>query len=408
MSKNNITKACLTLFVAFFITFLGRALYQEENEFKIVKKHGILIASNPNHPVPTNESPKNILFKEEFTIGAIEGNPEYIFGEFISFTVDDENCVYILDWRSKTIRKFDPKGSHLLSFGREGQGPGEFSFPEEIQFLSNGNLVIFEGETQKYSYFSKKGKFLKSARFQRLMHSPYFGLSSGHFIASSIHRSETKVLMETGVFNEKSELIKSLHQSERRLDSLQPSQDDSDARAKRIADFFSRATFRPIIVLGLNAKEEIFCGYSDKYEVMVYSHDFKLQKIIRAKLPAISIEKRDKERFLDFTLPRELSTWNTLDNNFRNKIKGLIRFPKKKAAFLSFIPMDEGYLMVLRDGSYGQNALVDIFDPSGRFIIEQRLDFPVQGGIYRGGQFYTIFTDSDGFPFVKCYRYSLK
>jgi hypothetical protein len=408
MFQITIARVCLTLFLTVFISFFSIAFCQQENEFKIIKQDGIAIASNPDHPVPTKISPKDISFKEKFKIGAIEGDPEYIFGEFISYTVDDKNCVYILDWRSKTVRKFDPNGEHLLSFGREGQGPGEFSFPEEIQFLSNGSLVVFEGETQKYSYFSKKGEFLKSARFQRLMYSPYFGLSSGHFIASSVHRDEKKVLMETGVFSEKSELIKSLHQTERRLDSPQPPQDDSDARAKRIADFFSRAAFRPSVVVSLNEKEEIYCGYSDTYEIKIYSRDVELQKIIRTNLPAISIEKSDKERFFNFTLPRELSTWNTLDNSFRNRIKSLIRFPKKKAAFLSFIPMDAGYLMVLRDGGHGQNALVDIFDPSGRFIVEKRLDFPIQSGIFRGGQFYTIFTDADGFPYVKCYHYKLE
>lgn len=73
-----------------------------------------------------------------------------------------------------------------------------------------------------------------------------------------------------------------------------------------------------------------------------------------------------------------------------------------------FIPMGEGCLMVMRDGIHGQNAFVDIFDSSGRFIIEKKLDFPIECGICKGGHFYTIFTDADGFPFVKCYGYTLE
>ena len=85
----------------------------------------------------------------------------------------------------------------------------------------------------------------------------------------------------------------------------------------------------------------------------------------------------------------------------------MVAFPEKKPAFLSLIPMDGDYLMVVRDGHYGQNALVDIFDPSGRFIIEKELSFSIDKGICRGSRLYTIDKDEEGNPYIKCYSYRL-
>jgi len=70
--------------------------------------------------------------------------------------------------------------------------------------------------------------------------------------------------------------------------------------------------------------------------------------------------------------------------------------------------MDEDYLLVVRDGDYGENALIDIFDPSGRFIIEKVLPFPIKNGICKGGRLYTIHEDEMGHQFVKCYAYRFK
>ncbi len=70
--------------------------------------------------------------------------------------------------------------------------------------------------------------------------------------------------------------------------------------------------------------------------------------------------------------------------------------------------MDGDYLMVVRNGHYGQNALIDIFDPSGRFIIEKELSFSVKDGICRGQRLYTIDKDGDGYSCVKCYSYRFR
>lgn len=387
------------------ITFLGPLILRGQNgqEFRLLTENGIPVASNPSHPVPVQDGPQDISFKQEFCLGAVEGDSRYVFGPVIRFAVDDEGCIYVLDWRAKEVRKFDAKGRYLLSFGREGQGPGEFSSPEEIRFLASGQILVFEGESQRFSRFTKSGQLVTSGRFQNLMYSPYFGLSNGSIIATHVLRDSDKTLLTTGLYDDKGELMASLSQTESQPELPWPDRDDLDGRARRLAETFSRAAFRRTVVMALNEREEILFAVTDKYEIKIFTPQAKLKKIIRTELPFLPVRKEDRELFLEVILPKELSTWQRLGRPFQDKIKGLIRFPEKKPAFLSVIPMDDDFLMIVRDCPALGSALIDLFDSSGRFIIEKRLDFGISQGICKGGKLYTLSEDGSGNLSIKSY-----
>jgi hypothetical protein len=398
------------IFLAVLVLALFSAIFpngQTGGKFKIIEENGIILAINPDHPVPTEDNPKDIVFTEEFRIGASEGDPNYIFGEFIRFAVDDDGNVYALDWRAKTIKKYDSSGKFLLSFGGPGQGPGEFSFPEEIGYLPDGHLMVFEAESQKYTCFTKDGNVARTGRFHELMYPPYFGFTNRNYIAMNVLRNPDKTIYTFGIFNEKAELIKPLYQLERESDLPRPRGNDPDSRARRFADTFNRIVFKPSAVLALDNREFIYFAYSDKYEIKVFQPDGQLKKIIKTALPFLPLEAKDRHAFLNYHLPRDISTWNTMDKTLQNKIKNMIKFPDKKPALLSLIPMDNDYLMVVREGNYRKNALIDIFDPSGRFIIEKKLPFCIKKGICKGGRLYTIYEDDDGNQYIKCYGYKL-
>jgi hypothetical protein len=400
-------KFSLLLSILPFFFLLISNLKGINDEFKIVKEDGIPVALNPAHPIPLKSSPKDITFTEDLTIGDIEGDPHYVFSEFISFTVDGQGNMYVLDRRGKTVRKFDKKGKYLLSFGREGQGPGEFTFPEEIRLLSNGQLMVFEGETQKFSCFTQEGKFVNSGRFLKLMYPPYFGFPSGNFIAANIQHESKRTLVITGLFDEKSELLASLHEREREPYKPWPSQDDVNARARRIAEAFSSIAFRPSVVLAVDLKENIYFAFTDRYEIKFYSSDGQIKKILRTELPMLPVEEKDRDGYFHHWLPKDISTWSSMSKQLQNKIKSLIRFPDKKPAFLSIMPMDKDYLMIVRDRSFEKDSLIDIFAPSGRFIIEKKLRFKIKSGLCRGGKLYLIHEDDDGNQYVKRFSYAL-
>src|SRR5665647_403499 len=114
-------------------------------------------------PAPAPVQVKALIFKEELSIGVPEGDENYMFGSSVIFNVDDQDNIYATDWESKQIKKFGPDGQHILTFGRAGQGPGEFQNPGGVRFAKDGALYISENFGNKIMFFDEKGVFLRQS-----------------------------------------------------------------------------------------------------------------------------------------------------------------------------------------------------------------------------------------------------
>jgi len=94
---------------------------------------------------------------------------ENFFIKITGLCCDDEGNLYVADSGWNKIFKFDSNGKFLMSFGREGQGPGEFMgqrmrYPLDITFGNDKKLYINDPGNSRISVFTKEGKFLKSHR----------------------------------------------------------------------------------------------------------------------------------------------------------------------------------------------------------------------------------------------------
>jgi hypothetical protein len=63
---------------------------------------------------------------EDLTIGMREGPPEYQFGRISSFAELSDGRIAVTDRMASKLRFYSPTGEHLLSIGKQGQGPKEF------------------------------------------------------------------------------------------------------------------------------------------------------------------------------------------------------------------------------------------------------------------------------------------
>lgn len=66
----------------------------------------------------------------ELAIGAVlDGDPAYLFDGVRALARDPKGLIYVADSGSRTVRVFDHRGRHVVSFGGRGEGPGEFRVP---------------------------------------------------------------------------------------------------------------------------------------------------------------------------------------------------------------------------------------------------------------------------------------
>ena len=86
---------------------------------------GILITENP----PPHEG-SNLGWKigpePTVTIGAAEGEAPYLLHRVRRAATLSDGRIVVADGASNEVRVFDPDGVHLVSWGGEGEGPGEF------------------------------------------------------------------------------------------------------------------------------------------------------------------------------------------------------------------------------------------------------------------------------------------
>jgi len=90
--------------------------------------------------------------------------PDDHFWNISGLCIDSEGDVYVADRGWAKIIELDRQGRFLRSFGRKGQGPGEFSADTgsslDVTIGNDGFLYIYDGRGSRLSRFDRAGKFL--------------------------------------------------------------------------------------------------------------------------------------------------------------------------------------------------------------------------------------------------------
>jgi len=132
--KTKITIVSIVLVLSILIMTVSCSQQKTEWQGTIEKHNGVTVVKNPKEPIYSEDI---FSLEEELTIGEKQGNEENMFSEIIDVGVDDEENIYILDFKEAHIKAFNKDGEYLTTIGKRGQGPGEIQRPV--------NLVITPG-----------------------------------------------------------------------------------------------------------------------------------------------------------------------------------------------------------------------------------------------------------------------
>ena len=93
--------------------------------------------------VPIEQRTERIEMVQDLVIGNDE-DPDYRFYQPRGLSVGDDGTIYVLDTGNHRVQVFDQGGLLLASWGREGQGPGEFVSPGGIA-IADGHVMVVDG-----------------------------------------------------------------------------------------------------------------------------------------------------------------------------------------------------------------------------------------------------------------------
>jgi hypothetical protein len=98
-----------------------------------------------------------------FTLGDIETKDDnFVFAQPTAVAADAAGVIYVLDSRDGLIKAYDKDGKFKASFGRRGQGPGEFGMPASLSLGHGGNLLVGDMMKRKALWFTPEGQFLEA------------------------------------------------------------------------------------------------------------------------------------------------------------------------------------------------------------------------------------------------------
>ncbi|MBU1186035.1 MAG: NHL repeat-containing protein [Acidobacteria bacterium] len=102
------------------------------------------------------------LIKTLGDIDAVDENVAFYMPSDIAFDADGN--WYILDSGNHRIQKFSPDGKYLATIGGEGQGPGEFVYPDSMGITANGLIFVSDPNNQRIQILDGDGSEKKTFR----------------------------------------------------------------------------------------------------------------------------------------------------------------------------------------------------------------------------------------------------
>jgi len=158
MNQKNII---LSSIIAFFLLFSGCSSKEDESEklnYEEKITDGIKTIYNSAKPSFTEI---NYNFKTKCIISAENENDSILLFKSIErVKMDSKKNIYVLDLKGFQVVKFDSKGNHIKSFGSQGNGPGEFLDPYDME-IRNDTLYVADNGLKKVLRFDIDGKFIK-------------------------------------------------------------------------------------------------------------------------------------------------------------------------------------------------------------------------------------------------------
>lgn len=112
---------------------------------------GTIVVRNQGRPVW--DAGEAWILREAFRLGRMQGDSPDVFGEIRDLEIGRGGEIYVLDSQASEIRAFGPTGSHLVTFGRSGRGPGELSRPAGMALDSDETLWVMNWGNARYSGF---------------------------------------------------------------------------------------------------------------------------------------------------------------------------------------------------------------------------------------------------------------
>jgi len=346
-----------------------------------------------------------IRFIPEITITDETLGGKDFFAGATDIAINGKGAVYVCDSRGNNIKKFDSRGKYLKTIGKQGQGPGDFNYPIEMEIAGN-RLYVRELMNSRISILDPEGLYLKSVSLadrSRGSWQKMRSLPDGRFIVEKeiVNRADLNAAQECVIELYSSDFmsIKTIYQHQVRRNKY-----INEPRRTNVPIPFSPQVHWDVIPDG-----KIAIGFSEKYSIDIYDPDKgKLSAFSHSSDP-VEVKAKDKDEFFNGIMSSSVSTSGAITGT-----RGAPDFIVKNTEFPKYYPPyndlkvdSEGNIWIrqyfARASETSQNF--DVFDRDGKFInrvqIEGEAHYPGRTAWTSRGFWTVTMTGDEEYKIVK-------
>jgi len=344
-----------TLTTALLLLFsLSSVVMAGEWKGQVTERDGLKVVVSPTTGYEPNQ---RITPKQLWSVGNDEDNENELFGFIADLTLDDDGNCYLVDSQLHVIRVFSPDGKFLRAFGRQGAGPGEFSYPSSLVFLSHDLVGTFQSHPSRLVLFTTAGDAAGIMTLSLEHHEGMVSLVGSkswhgniylHGLGSVVERGQTYRTYFCDQLDSKGRFVRTLYTCEEVIERAENVVDDSI-----LLPFLSRqwavCSDGSLVLYGSDQYEITVCNLDGTHYAI--TRDYQRRKRSRSEI------ERKTQSWLDSYMSTEPPKLNISD--YDPDVFGLY-------------PQADGTLWVLTshgtaDRPRGAMGVFDVFDQRGRF-----------------------------------------
>jgi hypothetical protein len=375
----------------------------------IADSAGIPVVNNPAQGMWGDGEAWTLV--EELSVGSLEGDAAYQFGQIIGVDVDGEGNVYIADSQARDVRVFDASGNYLRTVGSPGSGPGELGLGMNGVFVVGQEIVVPDLGNARVNYYDLDGTFITSERVDMAKGVPlrWDIASGGRLVAQT--RNMNPADSTAGTTGDPIATLAAEGEAPDTVAVLPAGE------SLRIQDGQARVRFfDPEPIWDADPDGRLLTARNSAMRFQVWGPQGTLERIITFPHEAKPVTERDKQVFLDAIT--EAARQQGAPPEAVQAFLQQAQFADNYPAFVSLALGPQGSVWVQRfltgdelageEGTFdvqdiGSNTW-DVFDDQGRYLGAMTFPGKYQPIRAMGDRFYGIARDDLDVQSLKVYR----
>lgn len=318
-------------------------------------------------------------------VGMLDGPTEYLFSNIEGGVRLEDGSIVVADEQSHEIRRFDARGRHVWTSGRQGQGPGEYEGVRLLRGCPGTAITLFDWHFDRITRLDRDGNVIDTRALAGTGVQPYGNPAcspdgelvfvawpdSEGDIRRSVDVGET-YRWEMAVSWERDDgvvtLVEGIPGTERR----------------RTAGGSGPATWGKSLAFAVTGNG-VWYGSADDYELEHVDWTGRITRVARWAGPDLDVTGEHRDRHLSSYLARydtpaerrrfERERWPGIRNRLPE------RFPAYESDGLLALP--DGSVWVTTHASRAAEKELDLLDPDGMWV--RRLTIPARSDLLDAG-----------------------